>query len=474
MVFSSLFFIYFFLPLNLIFYHRAKNLPTQNKIMLTFSLIFYSWNGPQYLILILLMTFISWLAGLAITRYDQVRKILLCVAIGSLLAILAFFKYTGFFLETINFISPLNLKIPNIVLPIGISFYTFQLISYVVDVYRGEVRPQTRYANLLLYASLFHQCIAGPIVRYKDIANDIFNRKIYMSEVKEGIKRFCYGLAKKAILANGLATIADRYLVTDELKALVNQPATGLWLGSLAFCLQIYFDFSAYSDMAIGMGLMTGFHYKENFNYPYVARSITDFWRRWHISLSNFFRDYVYIPLGGNRHGNVYLNLLVVWFLTGMWHGASWNYILWGLYYYFFICLEKKHLADKLEAWPKAISRLYTMSIVIFGWVLFKFENLEFLARAISGLFCLNGNAFSNTQVYLSLKNNIFLFLFAFLAAGKTFGNLQNKLIQRYSDRMFFRKTLYFYEAITPWILLILSSLSLIGNSYNPFLYFQF
>ncbi len=474
MVFSSLFFIYFFLPLNLIFYHRAKDRKTQNWIMLTFSLTFYSWNGPQYLILITSMTLIAWLAGLAFARYRHHTKLILYGAIGSLLAILGFFKYTGFFLETINFISPLNLKIPDIVLPIGISFYTFQLISYVVDVYKGEVQAQTHYANLLLYASLFHQCIAGPIVRYKDIANDILNRKIYISEVKQGIKRFCYGLAKKAILANGLANIADDYLITDNYKALLAQPAAALWLGSLAFCLQIYFDFSAYSDMAIGMGLMTGFHYKENFNYPYIAKSITDFWRRWHISLSSFFRDYVYIPLGGNRHGNVYMNLLVVWLLTGMWHGASWNYILWGLYYYAFICLEKKHLSERLPTWPKALAWLYTMSVVLFGWVIFKFENLEFLLRAVMGLFGLNGNGFSDTQVYLTLKNNIFLLLFAILAAGRPFRACHERLSRRYSYSLLFRKILYFYEAIIPWGLLILSSLALIGNSYNPFLYFQF
>ena len=288
MVFSSLLFIYLFLALNLFIYSRAHKITTRNVIMLIFSLIFYAWGGPKYLILLVGMTFISWIMALAIDRYYDHRKKLIILTCVLELGLLGIFKYTGFVLGSLQAITGFPEVVPQIVLPIGISFYTFQLLSYVIDVYRKEVEPQQKFWLLLLYASLFHQCIAGPIVRYQDVAHDISHRVIKINEVDRGIKRFCIGLAKKAILANGCATIADTFLVTDDLSALSNVSAMGLWLGVLCFMLQIYLDFSAYSDMAIGMGLMIGFHYKENFNYPYVASSITDFWRRWHISLSTF------------------------------------------------------------------------------------------------------------------------------------------------------------------------------------------
>ena len=282
------------------------------------------------------------------------------------LLVLGIFKYTGFLMGNLQSLFGWPEVIPQIVLPIGISFYTFQLISYVVDVYRGEVRAQKKYWILLLYASLFHQCIAGPIVRYRDVAQDLAKRQVHAEEVSRGISRFTVGLAKKAVLANSVAVLADRWLpMTTE--GLAKIPTAGLWLGGLCYMLQIYLDFSAYSDMAIGMGLMCGFHYKENFNYPYIASSVTDFWRRWHISLSTFFRDYVYIPLGGNRRGKgrQLLNLFIVWGLTGLWHGASWNYVLWGLYFFLFLVIEKFLLGEKQQRIPAVLRHLFLLDYCI-------------------------------------------------------------------------------------------------------------
>ncbi|MBS5523656.1 MAG: MBOAT family protein [Clostridiales bacterium] len=476
MVFSSLLFVYLFLALNLFIYSRAHKITTKNIIMLVFSLIFYSWGGPKYLFLLVGMTFISWIMALAISRYHDHKKALLIADCILQLGLLGIFKYTGFILGNIQSITGFPEVIPQIALPIGISFYTFQLLSYVVDVYRGDVLPQKKFWLLLLYASLFHQCIAGPIVRYQDVQEDILHRRPKINEIDRGIKRFCIGLAKKAILANGCAVIADTFLITDDLKALSSVSALGLWLGVLCFMLQIYLDFSAYSDMAIGMGLMIGFHYKENFNYPYIANSITEFWRRWHISLSTFFRDYVYIPLGGNRKGpaRTIINLLIVWFLTGMWHGASWNYILWGLYFFIFLVLEKNFLLKKFARLPGFISHIYALVVIYFGWILFKFEDLSGLGIVLKGMFGLNGNSFSDMQVGLMFKNNVFFLIFAIIAVTPLLKTIRQKIIQWFKSRKAIPYPVYAYEIIVPVVLLLLSTMALVGNSYNPFLYFQF
>lgn len=476
MVFSSLFFVYFFLALNLFIYSRTHKITSKNIVMLVFSLIFYSWGGPKYLLLLIGMTFISWITALGIYKYRNYKKSILILACVLLLGLLGIFKYSGFVLSGIQAITGFPESIPNIVLPIGISFYTFQLLSYVVDVYRGDVRPQKKFWLLLLYASLFHQCIAGPIVRYHDVQEEILHRKVLSKEVGKGIKRFCIGLAKKAILANGCAVIADTFLTSGDLKALADVPAMGLWLGVLAFTLQIYLDFSAYSDMAIGMGLMIGFHYKENFNYPYMADSVTEFWRRWHISLSTFFRDYVYIPLGGNRKGKTrtIINLFIVWFLTGMWHGASWNYILWGLYFFVFLVIEKNWLLKKFQRLPHFVSHIYALVIIYFGWILFKFEDLAGVGITLKGMLGLNGNGFSNMQVSLAFKNNIFFLIFVIIASTPLLKTIHTKVVQWFRQRNAIPYIVYAYEIILPVVLLILSTMALVGNSYNPFLYFQF
>ena len=475
MVFSSMLFIFLFLTANLLSQILLKSVKSKNIAMLVFSLIFYSWSGPKYLFLLLGLVFICWIGAHLIDETKIHKKLYLGITVGLCLLILCIFKYTGFFLSNIQAVFGVPKVIPKIVLPIGISFYTFQLISYVVDVYRGEGPAQRKYWILLLYTSLFHQCIAGPIVRYQDIYEDIRRRKITLSEVSAGISRFTIGLAKKAILANGCAVVADSLIsvTTAELTAL---PAMGVLLGGIAFTLQIYLDFSAYSDMAIGMGLMCGFHYKENFNYPYISNSIVEFWRRWHISLSTFFRDYVYIPLGGNRCSKrrQIFNLFVVWSLTGLWHGSSWNYVLWGLYFGVLICLERFVLKDYLEKIPDVLRHIFVMILVIFSWLVFKFTDLSQLGIALKGLFGLNGNGFSNVTVALTLKNNIFFLIFCMIAVtplGKYIRLILKNLSRRGGGFYWLNAA---WEIIHPVLFLILSSMALAGDSYNPFLYFQF
>ena len=346
MVFSSLLFIYIFLPVNLLCYAVISDIKKKNICLLVFSLMFYAWTSPKYLLVMMFMALINYMGALWVEHFRNSRKsgYILAADIAASLCILAFFKYLGFICEISRFITGVPKIIPQVLLPVGISFYTFQLISYVVDVYRGEVKADTQYWKVLLYASLFHQCIAGPIVRYKDIKDDLRERKTGIDDMNEGISRFTTGLAKKTLLANTCASIVDSVL-PESIARLGSVTVLGSWFGMLLYALQIYLDFSAYSDMAIGLGKMTGFHYKENFNYPYVADSITDFWRRWHISLGTFFRDYLYIPLGGNRKGlaRQILNMFIVWSLTGLWHGASANFILWGMYFFAFLALSGKY-----------------------------------------------------------------------------------------------------------------------------------
>ena len=477
MVFSSMLFVFCFLTANLISQLMLKTPRSKNIAMLVFSLIFYSWAGPRYLLLLLGMVLICWFGARQIekSQEEKRRKQLLALTIALCLLILGIFKYTGFFLSNVQMIFGVPEVIPNIVLPVGISFYTFQLISYVVDVYRGEVEAQEKYWVLLLYASLFHQCVAGPIVRYQDIHEDIICRKATYSEISRGISRFTVGLAKKAILANGCAVIADSFFEVNA-QELAAEPALGILLGAFAFTLQIYLDFSAYSDMAIGMGLMCGFHYKENFRYPYMSWSVGEFWRRWHISLGSFFRDYVYIPLGGNRCSvpKQLRNLFVVWFLTGLWHGASWNFVLWGLYFGVLIGLERFLLDRWLEKVPKPVRIFGVFLIALFSWILFKFTDFELLTTAVKGLFGLNGNGLTNLEVGLAFRNNIFFLLFCTVAVtplGTLLRNVLGNLAKKNAPCFWLNAA---WEALHPIFFLILSAMALAGDSYNPFLYFQF
>ncbi|MDY5791468.1 MAG: MBOAT family O-acyltransferase [Oliverpabstia intestinalis] len=481
MVFSSLLFVFFFLAIHLVVYNFIQP-KYRNTVLLISSLIFYSWGGPRYLILLLLDTAIAWLSALCLNRWDagskeglRNRRICMAAGIAGMLLILGIFKYLGFFCDTFAFLIPALEDVPRLVLPIGISFYTFQLISYVMDVYRGDVEAQPAYWKLLLYSSLFHQCIAGPIVRYETVAGEIEERHVSLNDLYIGIRRFSIGLAKKAVLANGCASVADT-LMPAGVESLSAQPAMAIWIGMIFYMLEIYLDFSAYSDMAIGMGRMVGFHYMENFNYPYTAVSVQDFWRRWHISLSSFFRDYVYIPLGGSRcsQQKYIRNMVVVWFLTGLWHGASWNFIFWGLYFFLFIYMENTFLLEKFSRLPRFVSHLYAMVVVYFGWVLFRCESLGNLGAILKGMFGLNHNGFIDLSTSVLFQNNLYLLIFCIIASTPLLKNI-GTYIKRL-DLVHYRipYLTYAYEIVIPPVLLILSLLALVGNSYNPFLYFQF
>ena len=468
MVFSSLLFVFLFLALNLVSQAALRGARQKNIAMLLFSLVFFSWAGPRYVVLLLLDTALCWFFAICIEREPQRKKLHLSLCVALVLLVLGIFKYTGFLMGNLQSLFGWPEVIPQIVLPIGISFYTFQLISYVVDVYRGEVRAQKKYWILLLYASLFHQCIAGPIVRYRDVAQDLAKRQVHAEEVSRGISRFTVGLAKKAVLANSVAVLADRWLpMTTE--GLAKIPTAGLWLGGLCYMLQIYLDFSAYSDMAIGMGLMCGFHYKENFNYPYIASSVTDFWRRWHISLSTFFRDYVYIPLGGNRRGKgrQLLNLFIVWGLTGLWHGASWNFLLWGLYYGVILIIEKVWLQKPLQKAPGVVQRLYSLLLIILGWVIFALTDFGAIGNYFAALFGAHGG--TDAQTMYLLTTNISLLLVAALACTRWPAHAANDLLTRLPRAAQTLLRCLFYAAV-----LLMCVAFLVGDSYNPFLYFRF
>ncbi len=480
MVFSSMIFVFLFFALNIAAHNLCSGIKAKNRVMLVFSLVFYSWAGLGFTAVMLLDVFIAWGFAILIEKSDGKRRGELCAAaVALILGVLGFFKYTGFLFENVSGLFGLETPkfISSIMMPIGISFYSFQLISYVADVYRGDVKAQRRGDILLLYACLFHQCVAGPIIRYSDIEREIMNRRSTPLDVSTGISRFTVGLAKKAVLANSCAEIADLYFKGDAAK-LAEMPAAGLWLSGLAFMLQIYFDFSAYSDMAIGMGLMCGFHYRENFNYPYIADSVTDFWRRWHISLSSFFRDYVYIPLGGNRRGRgrQLLNLLVVWSLTGFWHGASWNFVVWGLYFFLFLAFEKFVLGERLYKIPKLIRQALVLVIVYFCWIIFKFEDTASMLTVLRGLFCGNGNEGWAYSVELELRSNFVLLGVCLLAATPLFTKLKEKLRgAAIEGEKSAALTVYsVFEIAHPAILLLVSAAVLTGNSYNPFLYFNF
>ena len=490
MVFSNLFFIFFFLVLCYGAYVFMPTVKARNGLLLGFSLIFYAWGGPPLVLLLCLETLVCFLGAHIIWAQNplpgegdgnpRLKKLALTVSVAICLGLLVLYKYTGFFAETVTGIFGIENPLPSVALPIGISFYTFQLISYVIDVYRNETPPQRSYGRLLLYAALFHQCIAGPIVRYVDVAKELNSRVVSLDETWKGMLRFTVGLAKKAVLANTCAVIADSLLVADKLSA-GSVSSLGVFLGMTAYMLQIYLDFSAYSDMAIGMGWMLGFHFKENFNYPYAADSVTDFWRRWHISLSSFFRDYVYIPLGGNRCsvGRHIFNLLVVWMLTGFWHGASWNFVLWGLYFALFLILEKflLRLSKHGKGVGRHIRRLYTLAVVWFGWVLFRFDDMGLLGHALKSLVGF-GKGFDGDNAHYTLLNYLFFLIVAVIACSPiapfAAGKLTAAARREGKLGVAARAVCNAAAVILPVVLLILSALALVGDSYNPFLYFRF
>ena len=486
MVFSSLIFLYAFFSLSLLAYILCPTQKSKNVSLLLFSLVFYAWGEPKYLLLLMFMAFVSWACALGVAKSKQksVQRIWVIVAAVVDITLIGFFKYAGLICSVFG---PIPEFIQKIALPIGISFYTFQLLTYVVDVYRQEAPAQKSYWNVLLYAALFHQCIAGPIVRYKTVAEELFGQQPRKPDLAQGVSRFCAGLAKKALLANPCGALADSLILADSvlsdpsqfaanLETLSNLSVLGSWVGLIAYALHIYLDFSAYSDMAIGMGKMIGLHYLENFNYPYISRTVTEFWRRWHMSLGTFFRDYVYIPLGGSRCSlpRIVLNTFVVWALTGLWHGASWNFVLWGLWFFVFLILERFLLKKFLDRAP-VISNLYLLFVVLLGWVIFRFTDTRLGLAVAKSLFGLNGNALTSFASETLLKNNIFLLLVCFVASTPL-----PRMLKEKAERLYYEHesitvvwNVVFYSII-PVILLLLSTASLVGDSYNPFIYFQF
>lgn len=489
MVFSSLLFVFAFLPANLLCYYACKTVKSRNIVLLSFSLVFYAWGEPVYIAILALMALFCWLFSRLITtsRSRQEQKLWLAAAVAVCICSIGYFKYAGFAVESLNsLVGRQILSVPQIQLPIGISFYTFQLLTYVIDVYRGDVPSQKKYWKVLLYASLFHQCVAGPIVRYGDVENEITERHENLTEMSAGLTRFACGLAKKAVLANGCGAVADTLLLSDaalgnssefaaNLELITSRSALALWVGMAFYMLQIYLDFSAYSDMAIGMGLMVGFHYKENFDYPYISASVTEFWRRWHMSLGTFFRDYVYIPLGGNRKGTArqILNLFIVWGLTGLWHGAAWNFVLWGLYFFVLLVLEKFVFGKFLNK-HKVIGRFYLLAVVYFGWVFFKFTNFSLLGSVFKGMFCLNGNSFATHESINFTAGYIVFFLICAVACTPIV-KYAKKLLVKFAKTNMPANIIYrVIDVAAPPVLVLLSGITLVGDSYNPFIYFQF
>ena len=454
MIFSSIPFLYYFLPLALLLCYLVPS-RARNAFLLLASLAFYAWGEPKYLPVMAAATALGYGFGLATQRFRRFRKPLLVLSIASSLGFLLYFKYADFFLENLN---GLGLKVPllKLALPVGISFYTFQILSYTVDVYRGEVRAQGNPIDLACYVTFFPQLIAGPIVRYKDIAAQLRDRPQNLDNLRLGTGRFLVGLGKKVLLANLLGEVCAAWRVTADPSVLFS------WLYAISYTLHIYFDFSGYSDMAIGLGKLFGFSFPENFNYPYISRSVTEFWRRWHMSLGTWFRDYVYIPLGGNRKGKgrQFLNILIVWMLTGFWHGAAWNFLLWGLYFALLLMAEKAGLPVR--------GRVYTLAAVVLGFVLFDASSLSSALACVKGLFGLGGLPPISTQGLYLLKSNLVLLAVAILGATPAPKRLWEQLEAK-APRL--------SAALAPIgmaALLLVSTACLVDGSYNPFLYFRF
>ncbi len=473
MVFSSLLFLFRFLPAVLLLYYIAPR-KIRNLVLFLFSLLFYAWGEPKYVFLMLFSITMDFFMGQMVAKSKarnnrKAAKRFLTISIVVNLSILAFFKYADFIIGTINNVAGLSLPMLSIPLPIGISFFTFQTMSYVIDVYKGATKVQKNWVNYGTYVSMFPQLIAGPIVQYKTIAEQMEHRKENASDFAEGIHRFLLGMGKKVLLANTIGLLCDAVMALE----ITQVPVLTAWLGAIAYTFQIYFDFSGYSDMAIGLGKMFGFHFLENFNYPYISRSITEFWRRWHISLSSWFKEYVYIPLGGNRRG-VFLqarNILVVWMLTGIWHGASWNYVLWGVYYGILLMLEKFLLKPVLKHLPGVLQNVYTMVLVIFGWVLFKCEDLSYCfsyLKAMVGGF--HAGWIGRESMYL-LRNYgalLVILLFGCTMIPKKIGH---RITGKFGETSWIGLVLriVWYGGI-----FLISLAYLVDATYNPFLYFRF
>lgn len=464
MVFSSLVFMFAYLPITLLAYYLV---PRQGRNIFLFivNLIFYGWGEPKLVLLMVFNIFFNYIGGWLVDKYRadvKKKKLFLILTCVLDIGILAVFKYTGMITETLNMLPFLNIPELQISLPIGISFYTFQTMSYVIDVYRDDAPVSKNFINFGTYVALFPQLIAGPIVRYRDVAEQLVNRRETLEMFTKGVKLFMVGLAKKVIIANTMGTLTTNIFATTDENGVV-----GTWVGMIAYTFQIYFDFSGYSDMACGLGNMMGFEFLKNFNYPYIAKSITDFWRRWHISLSTWFKEYVYIPLGGNRKGvkRQILNLLIVWGLTGLWHGAAYNFVLWGLYYGLLLILEKFVLKKFLDRLPSFVQHIYTLFIVIIGWGLFYFTDVGQLGEFMVDLFNF-GNGICGDQALNLIMSNLPMLIIAAVASTPLAAMLYNRF--EHTRFMWIPETLYCMGVLA------VSTASLVNQSYNPFLYFRF
>lgn len=466
MLFCSYVFILVFLPLLLFLYYIIKNRKYRNILLLIFSLIFYAWGEPKYILLLLFSIVINYFIAIMLERINKNKKVLVIGVLVNILSIVIF-KYLDFGILTINGLFDTNIKKFNLTIPIGISFYTFQSISYIIDVYRKKVKAEHNILNLGLYISLFPQLVAGPIVKYKDIYNDIIDRKETIDKFYNGIRRFMIGFAKKSIIANNMAVVCDT--IYSQNVGNISMPI--LWLAAISFTLQIYYDFSGYSDMAIGLGKMFGFNISENFNYPYISTSISDFWKRWHISLTSWFREYVYIPLGGNKCSKIkwIRNIIIVFFLTGLWHGASYNFIIWGLYNALFIILEKTILKKFLSKLNNILKYLLTMLIIIIGLVIFRIENLSDLLNIIKGMFDISNIAFFD--LYFSNYNLVMSSLY--LPIGIIFVFPIFKLIKK-KNKSKYDNIYNIISFLFIFIAYLYSLVLLINDSYNYFIYFKF
>lgn len=472
MVFSSVGFLFLFLPVTLALYSfrffkdKERETVKKNLVLLITSLIFYAWGEPVYIILMLISVFFNYNAAIDIDSYISKpvkKKAVFIFAVAFNIFILGFFKYYGFITESLNSLFSLSIEHRDLPLPVGISFYTFQILSYVIDVYRGDVKAQKKLLPFATYISMFPQLIAGPIVQYYDVEKQLTDRTVTREKFAAGIMFFVKGLGKKVLFANTVGAVYTEIL-SSEVSSLSVVTA---WLGIICYTLQIYFDFGGYSDMAIGLGKMLGFDFLQNFNYPYSASSITDFWRRWHISLSSWFRDYVYIPLGGNRVSRPrhIFNLMVVWSLTGLWHGAAWNFIVWGAYYGVLLILEKYVFSSFMEKLPKALKHIFTMVLVIIGWVFFSSENLSAATDYLKSMFGLFGNSFIDENAKYLISVNIFSVSVMCLSAAGVFAALPRIKNFRFNITVM---------SVGYMAIFILCIIYLISETYNPFLYFRF
>ncbi len=466
MLFSSIPFLYYFLPVVLILYFIAPK-KLKNSVLLLTSLVFYGWGEPKYVFLMIASILIGYVSGLLIEAFSQkkISKLFLWLSVGINIGFLAYFKYADFFIENFNAATGLSVPLLRIALPIGISFYTFQILSYTVDVYRKDVPAQKNLINLAAYVTMFPQLIAGPIVRYSHIAKELENRNINVENFAKGIRRFILGLGKKILIANTLGELCDIFKKSDDKSVLF------YWLYAIAFMLHVYFDFSGYSDMAIGLGRIFGFNFWENFNYPFISKSATEFWRRWHMSLGTWFRDYVYIPMGGNRVSKPkwFFNIFVVWFLTGFWHGAAWTFIVWGLYFAIFLILEKLLYLKYLEK-SKVLSRAYLLVVVGISFVIFNATDMKEAISYIGGMFGVGDVPLVSTEFFYYLKSFGVTLCIGLIGCTP----IVKKTVEKIKEKALGGKIIAVIELISLIALLIVMTAYLVDGSFNPFLYFRF